>query len=510
MNTAALQRPWAALLVLGALWLLSINQLRVEWSINPQYAYGWAVPFLVAYLLAERWRSRPAIGPWPARGVLIGLVVLAAAFLLPLRMVAEAAPDWRALSWALALVVVGLSLAFVYGVGGRPWLVHFAFPLFFFLVAVPWPMPLEQALVQKLMRGVTAICVEIFGWLGQPALQHGNVIEIGSGRVGVEEACSGVRSLQTMFMGGLFLGELFRLTLLRRAALVGSVLILAFIFNVVRALTLIGITVQGGAASATRWHDTVGLTVLVVSFAGLAGLAALLRGRAAKAVPVTGTGSATRGRTLPRGVLIAGAAWLLLVEVGTEAWYRWHEAGRTPLPSWSVQWPESAPGFREVPLTEGVRAMLRYDDGRSAAWTGPDGNHWATFFLRWNPGRASVQLARNHGPEICLSSAGAVLREDFGVRPVPIRGLDLPFHSYLFTVGETPMYVSFCLWEDRTLADGPASTVRSMTQAARLKDVRLGNRNRGQQVLELAVVGPQSFAEAERATVQMIEALIRQ
>ena len=39
---------------LAWLWFTLINHLRVEWSVNPQYAYGWAVPFLCLYLL---WRN---------------------------------------------------------------------------------------------------------------------------------------------------------------------------------------------------------------------------------------------------------------------------------------------------------------------------------------------------------------------------------------------------------------------------------------------------------------------
>ena len=44
--------PWALYaLPLAYLWWLLINQLRIPWSTNPQYAYGVAVPFLCAYLL---------------------------------------------------------------------------------------------------------------------------------------------------------------------------------------------------------------------------------------------------------------------------------------------------------------------------------------------------------------------------------------------------------------------------------------------------------------------------
>ena len=98
-------------------------------------------------------------------------------------------------------------------------------------MAVPWPVPFEQGVIQRLMSAVATICVDALGWFGIPAVQHGNVIEVSSGVVGVEEACSGVRSLQTTLMAALFLGELLRFGIARRFVLLGSGLVLAFVCN---------------------------------------------------------------------------------------------------------------------------------------------------------------------------------------------------------------------------------------------------------------------------------------
>ena len=49
-------RPTSALwlLPLAFLWWRLIDHLRVEWTLNPQYGYGWAVPVLCAYLIWQR------------------------------------------------------------------------------------------------------------------------------------------------------------------------------------------------------------------------------------------------------------------------------------------------------------------------------------------------------------------------------------------------------------------------------------------------------------------------
>src|SRR5207244_3102094 len=100
----------------------------------------------------------------------------------------------------------GLTLIYIWCVGGTPWLRHFAFAVLFMLVAVPWISLVEQPIVQGLMRAVAAIASETVTLFGIPAQLEGNLIRINNGLVGVNEACSGVRSLQTSLMIGLLFG----------------------------------------------------------------------------------------------------------------------------------------------------------------------------------------------------------------------------------------------------------------------------------------------------------------
>ena len=167
-------------------------------------------------------------------------------------------------------------------------------------------------------------------------------------------------------------------------------------------------------------------------------------------------------------------------------------------------------GYREIPLAEPTLTILRCDEAKSVAWNAADGTQWSMIYLRWLPGRASMQLARSHGPELCLAAAGAVLRHDLGVKPMRIAGLDLPMHSYVFTVNGTPLYVFYCLWQDRPPDDGPQSTQQEMTMRTRLRDAIKGRRNTGQQVIEVATAGFRSASEAEAATTRMLENSIRQ
>ena len=164
-------RCWALpLCLLGFLWFTLLNHVRVEWTVNPQYGYGWAVPFLCAFLIWKRAkgqktdfrRQKADVRKQRAEGrghgedhettgqqdyetsgqftVVSGqksdpvtehassithaasagfhlpssisqlLFVCLALAWLPTRLIQEANPEWRLVSWALAPEVVGLTL----------------------------------------------------------------------------------------------------------------------------------------------------------------------------------------------------------------------------------------------------------------------------------------------------------------------------------------------------------------------------------------------------------------
>src|SRR5438552_9337317 len=313
------------IVVFGLLWFELINQLKPEWWLNPQYNYGLIVPLLALYLFWKRWRVRPTPAPPAATAFPILLILLCAALALPIRFLAEANPDWRLLSWLFALVVVTISLLFLYIVGGRVWVRYFAFPVLFFLVAVPWPVRIEQVVIQDLMRIVTAINVTFLQLAAVPALQHGNVIEVGTGFIGIEEACSGVRSLQATLMISLFLGELYFFSAIRRIALVVIGALLAFVCNVVRTAILVWVGTRRGATGIEAWHDPAGLTILIVCLFGL-WLVSLIMLRCGKTPQIPSPPSSQNAPThFSSGLLIGLAIWLLLIEVSVQIWYRAHQ-----------------------------------------------------------------------------------------------------------------------------------------------------------------------------------------
>ena len=85
---------------------------------------------------------------------------------------------------------------------------HFAFPVCFILVAVPWLTPIEAPLVQWLMRIVAAVATETLTLFGIPAQLEGSLLRVNNGLRGVNESCTRVRSPQTSPLTVPLLGEL--------------------------------------------------------------------------------------------------------------------------------------------------------------------------------------------------------------------------------------------------------------------------------------------------------------
>ena len=533
-------------LALGALWFVCCRHLSEEWRFNEQYSYGWFVPFFVAYLFWLRWEDRPKVEAGSrehgARSFAVVLIVGAAIILLPLRVFEVASSDYRPLGWLHAFAVVTITLSIVYLIGGGSWLRHFAIPVLFFLTAVPWVTAIEAPVIEGLMRSVAAIAAEVLAMFGIPAQAEGNLMRLPSGLVGVNEACSGVRSLQTSIMIGLLFGELKRLSLWQRIFLVVAGVGIALLANFLRVLFLVSMASRAHDVSVVnKWHDLAGYGILVLVFIGTMAIAWRL-GRRRETTRLQGyetTRPQDNGTTRQqdRGPVVSGQwshgpawkrllalysllfAWLLAVEIGVEAWYRMHERTTIPTAAWSVRWPEDAPGYREIKTDERVRELLRFDSAHEALWRSPnlaETNYM--FFFRWNPGSGTILRARAHRPDICLPSAGwkqlgTDRVESFRISP----GRSLAFRCFTFgriESKETPVraHAYYCLHEDRVHAaeKDRQDLYSNWDLADRWRVVKEGIRNLGQQVLEVIILAPAGVDEKviDQRFGEMLPALI--
>ena len=254
---------WLFAGLLALVWLPAFRQWSYDWSTNPQYYYGWAVPLLSAYLIYERVEALPRPQPF-FRGWLVALVAGLAFFQIPLRWFGEANSDWWPVWWAYGFVATGVTLGLLLLTGGVKWVIALLYPILFLLTAIPWPTYFEIRVVQGLMGINAAIAAEIVSALGAPAIAMGNVIEVSGGILGVNEACSGIRSLQSTLMASLFLAGLYRLRAPAAAMLVVLGVLIAFVCNLIRTTFLTYEGATKGVEATEKWHDAAGFAILGV------------------------------------------------------------------------------------------------------------------------------------------------------------------------------------------------------------------------------------------------------
>ncbi len=511
---------WALVaLPLGYLWFRLVDNLRLEWSSNPQYSYSLVVPFLVIGLLLRRWlhaanqnQVSSAGNPW-----LTVLLCGALAFLyLPTRLIEAATPEWRPVQWLLAFETVGLTLYAIYLAGGKKWLRQFAFPVLFFLVAVPWPTLIEAPIIQGLSRMNAALVVVVLSFLNVPAIQHGNVIEVSMGFVGINDACSGIRSFQSSLMISLFLGEFYLFNWRRRILLVPVSFALAMLLNLCRASLLTWITAKKGIAAIAEYHDEAGLTILLVCTALLWSAAWLLNRRHTPAdvrqpaspgggAPPTANGEVMLCRLKRLGLILI--VWLVAVESGVELWYRIRESHLKPGPDWSVNFSTNNPTFKPLSLTEEEHELLRFDDGQKGQWRGPDGTLWQAFYFDWKPGRIAGYLAKRHTPDICMTAIGLKMVSGPELTVLDVNGVKLPMRHYVFDSSEGALQVYHCHWEAGEGRD--TYTADESSRFNLIRGVWAGRGNQGQKVLEIIITGSNDPKAAGQELADELDKLVK-
>ncbi len=475
-------------LVFGVIWFLACRNLAAHWLANPVYSYGLLIPGFALYTAYQRWRTRPE----PGRSMQSGLWLAgsAAALFFPTWLFAQPNSDWSLMGWMLAAEAVAMTFGAVMHVGGAAWAKHFVFPVCFIFAAVPCPNFIEIPMTQGLMRAIAGVTVEWLNVCGVASVQHGNLIEVRSGLLGIAEACSGVRSLQAALAASLFLGELYRFKLLRRVALLVLGVITALVTNVTRTFFLAWSAGRSGMAAVERWHDPAGYTILTVCFAAVWGAAHFL-GR--KDIPPRIVRNVPAAQALPVGFLAGLAVWFALVIGVTEAWF--YDGGKTQESPWSLA-PRA--GSRPIDIGSAAVQQLGCDRTTASAWQEADGGRWLLYFFEWRPGPTQSRvLARIHRPEVCLAATGLRMTQDRGTIHVEASGFTLPFHALTFDQNGSPLHVYYGLWQNRSDRSARHLPFSQSIHLASLQAVLWRERNLGQQVAELTASGYESAEVAD-------------
>jgi exosortase len=488
--------PIPAKIDLAALAILAsvlVVHLWPEWTGDPDLSHGFLMP-VICVLLIHISRKPPAgdtLGPGAATllSSVLGGAALASLWIAGLFAVTL---DWTSpvVDFTLACSFAFLGCAAVAAFADRR-LPLVGFTWTSVAAAALWPLcaPLPPGtytrLTLALQLWVSGSVMRTLGLLGIAAHRQGNIIELAHGTVGVEEACSGVRSLVSCVFAGLLFSAALARKPWARVLLVALSAPLALAMNFLRSLFLT-LLVNGGVRVEGAWHDTTGYAILAVTAAILAWLAIALdkgiipEGRGGAAAPSAHLPWVPGAQAALALVLVLGTATLAVFVADTAA------SGRKggPVPDLLAILPASAEGWRVETTPDLYRfaGTLRTDHLAQRTYTRREGKgaEQVTLYLAyWSEGQASVGLVGSHTPDACWPGAGwipsgvANPREtlDIGGHPLP------PAQHRLFTNEGYPQQVWFWqLYDGRTVEVGDPKSVPALIRVALRYGFRKGGR----------------------------------
>ncbi|HUB67114.1 MAG TPA: exosortase/archaeosortase family protein [Candidatus Methylacidiphilales bacterium] len=507
--------PWMSWLLLIGAGIFAFRPISVTWDTNANYSYGWWIPAVCAFLFFERWPARPSREPADLGVGLAPLAILWGIIFFTFRLAAESDPDWRPGLWVLAGLYLVALLGWLWLYGGSAWVRHFAFPVCFLILSLPWLFAIEQPLVDGLMHWNASLTAGTLRLLAISAIAEGNIIRLADGQLGVEEACSGILSLQSSVMLGFLLGEIYRLSLGRRILLVLLTMGLALVGNYGRTLFLALLASAYGDNAVTAWHDTAGYSILVFTGAGSWLLCFAFRGR-----PVSRTRPAASKKTernFPerwrpaQWMAVSVFAAAVLAETGTQAWFGWRESQIPRHPAWMANLPRTG-NFKPEALAKTTREILFCDAYQAGSWRDARNWNWNAFWIFYNPKPSNKIVLGWHNPDNCLPSVGLTKDRDYPNFTADLNGFNLRVQPKQFSARDKTIYLFWVVYplsgELPPEIENNSSAPFASKFRTHLTDVWHGYRGVGVETLEMALTGPSNYDDAKEAYLERLKDLV--
>jgi exosortase D (VPLPA-CTERM-specific) len=382
-----------------------IRSLPENWAL-PEYSHGYLIPLIAIYLFLQS----AAFGPFaePRLGW-AGVLITACGLLLGLLGNLAGIPDVT--SYAMIVCIAGLMAA---GLGlnniGR-----YLSAVVYLIFMLRLPISVYWTISLKLQMLSSEIGVAVISALGVPVYLDGNIIDLGTYKLQVAEACSGLRYLFPLASFSFLFATLYRGPAWQRVVIFLSAVPITIFMNSFR-IAIIGLLVDRfGIEQADGFlHAFEGWIIFIACVAILYGEASLLQrllGR--KAIPVhrmlevdlSGLGhrlgdfptyQAPRSFAVAAtAVLVAGLAWQLVPPQTAPVHVTREQMSSFPIEigAWTG---------RKQALEPSIERMLNASDYLLADYV--SGEESVNFLIAYYDSQSKGSAI--HSPQVCLPAGG--------------------------------------------------------------------------------------------------------
>jgi exosortase D (VPLPA-CTERM-specific) len=381
------------------------------WGQVEEYSYGYFIPVISAFLI---WQKSDQLRKFEFRGSWTGLLLVGAA--VALGTVGDLSAIRLFSQYGFIVALFGLSVCFI----GWPGTRIIAMPLATLVFMIPLPQFLLRELSEQLQLLSSQIGVALIRLFDISVFLEGNVIDLGSYKLQVVEACSGLLYLFPLMVLGALVAYFFQGSWWKRAVIVLSTIPLTILINSLR-IGLIGVTVEywGSAMAEGVLHDFEGWFMFMLCTALLIVEMALLARIGGRPSSLRAVFGLEYPDPIPRGAIInyrrlsipmLVGAMLFAAVAAVAVWGPTREQihpQRTPF----AQFPMSLPGGwngRPDRLEREVVATLAVDDYIIANYVRA-GEPWVNFYTAYYDSQSGGQSS--HSPRTCIPGGGWKITE---------------------------------------------------------------------------------------------------
>jgi exosortase D (VPLPA-CTERM-specific) len=219
----------AAIAFRGALF-----ELVRRWTTQEEYSHGFLVPLVAAWLL---WVRRDALLASIAQPAWTGPALILLAMFM--HVIGQLGGMFVLSPLAFIVTLLGIILA----TGGFPLLRVAFIPTAFLIFAIPLPSFIQSYLSIELQLISSRLGVAFISFFQIPVYLEGNLIDLGSYKLQVVDACSGLRYLFPLFSLSFLTVYLFQAPVWQRALVLFSSIPITIAMNGFR-IGIVGVTVD--------------------------------------------------------------------------------------------------------------------------------------------------------------------------------------------------------------------------------------------------------------------------